>query len=168
MKIRDVEWRGMTWFDLASVSSVAKQVHPGFFETDAVLAEKRALYPNGAYLLELSGRPVGYVLSHPWRKNTVPQLNQMLGAIPDTADTFYLHDLALLPAVRRIGAAGYIIEALSKHAQVKGFAEMSLVAVNNSVPFWERHGFAVVEVPALAETLGGYEAAARYMVKALG
>ncbi len=167
MKISDVEWRGMTWFDLKDVAAIAGQVHPGFFEADEVLAEKLALYSHGAYLLELSGRPVGYVLSHPWRKGDIPPLNMLLGALPPDADTYSLHDLALLPAVRRIGAAGYIIEALAKHARARGFADMSLVAVNSSAPFWARHGFLEAEVPHLRETLRGYEETARYMVRPL-
>ena len=44
---------------------------------------------------------------------------------------------------------------------------MTLVAVNKSVPFWERHGFMVAEVPELYGKLLSYEESARYMVKHL-
>ncbi len=167
MRHRDIAWRNMTAFDLDAVNEIANQVHPGFFEAPEVLAERQALYPNGCYLLEIGERPAGYVLSHPWRSGSLPALNTLLGELPADADTFYLHDLALLPVTRRIGAASFIVEALVKHAAAQGFASMHLVAVNGSRGFWERHGFAVEAVPALVEKLRSYEDAAVYMVREL-
>lgn len=167
MKIKDLAWRAMTVYDLPAVESIAAKVHPDFFEAPAVFAERQQLYRNGAYLLEIGERPAGYIFSHPWRSKSLPPLNSLLGAIPADADTYYLHDLALLPVARRMGAASYIVEALIKHARAQGFATMSLVAVNGSQGFWERHGFAVAEAPELAEKLATYEDQARLMVKRL-
>jgi len=164
---RDIAWRNMTSFDLDAVNDIANQVHPDLFESRAVLAERQALYPNGCYLLEIGERPAGYVLSHPWHKGSLPALNVLLGELPAGADTFYLHDLALLPVTRRIGAASFIVEALLKHAAALGFATMHLVAVNGSRGFWERHGFAVAEDPGLAEKLRSYQDAAVYMARTL-
>ena len=113
-------------------------------------------------------RPVGYVLSHPWRSASIPALNALIGALPEDADTYYLHDLALLPLARRMGAAQFMITALGKHAVAQGFATMSLVAVNGSEGFWARRGFVPNNIPELTGKLLGYEAGARYMVKSLG
>ena len=44
---------------------------------------------------------------------------------------------------------------------------MSLVAVNGSQGFWERHDFTVVDAPDLNEKLRSYEDAARLMVRRL-
>ncbi len=167
MKFRDVIWRSMTGFDLASVEAIAAQVHPGFYESPEVLAEKHALYRDGAYLLEVSDRPAGYVLSHPWTFGSAPALNARIERLPADTDTFYIHDLAILPVARRVGAAGFIIAALEKHARARGFPTMTLIAVNNSRGFWERHGFGVVELPALADKLMTYEPDARLMAKPL-
>jgi GNAT superfamily N-acetyltransferase len=167
MRYKDVQWRTMTGFDLPNVEAIAAHVHPGFFEAPSVLAEKRLLYPNGAYLLEIGLRPVGYLLSHPWTLGVIPALNAPLGQLPAQANSFYIHDLALLPIAQGIGAARYMIDALTKHALVCGFSTMSLVAVNASQPFWEKHGFAVVNAPSLDSKLRGYEDGARYMVKRL-
>lgn len=166
-RYRDVAWRAMTAFDMTAVEAIAAQVHPDFFEATEVMAERQQLYRNGCYVLEIAERPTGYVLSHPWRRGDLPALNSRLGEIPADADTYYLHDLALLPVTRRIGAAGYIVDALSKHAAAQGFATMHLVAVNGSQGFWEKQGFAVEDIPTLADKLKTYEAAASYMVKAL-
>lgn len=165
MLLKDVAWRAMTGYDLGAVFTIANKVHPGFFEAEAVLAEKQALYPNGCYLFEVSERPAGYVLSHPWTLGSLPALDTALGALPAQPDTYYLHDLALLPMARGIGAAGQIVSALSKHAQAMGLPSMSLVAVNQSQAFWASQGFVVEDRPALADTLATYEAEARYMVR---
>jgi hypothetical protein len=45
---------------------------------------------------------------------------------------------------------------------------MSLVAVNGSVPFWEKRGFVVTEEDELYAKLLSYEEGARYMVRRLG
>lgn len=167
MLFRDVTWRAMSGYDLDAVSTIAAKVHPGFFETDAVLAEKHTLYRNGCYILEVAEKPAGYVLSHPWALGSLPALNTLLGGLPENPDTLYIHDLALLPVTRGVGAAGKIVAALTKHAEAMGFASMSLVAVNGSLPFWEKQGFVAQDRPELAEKLAAYEEAARYMVKAL-
>lgn len=167
MMHKEIAWRAMTGYDLPAVEHIAAEVHPGFYEAPAVLAERQRLYRNGCYLLEIGVRPVGYVLSHPWRAATPPALNALLGAIPADADTYYLHDLALLPVARRVGAAGHIVAALAKHAVASGLTSMSLVAVNGSVAFWERHGFSVREVPDLENKLRSYDAEAHLMVRAL-
>jgi GNAT superfamily N-acetyltransferase len=157
----------MSAFDLGAVESIAAAVHPFFHETVEVLAERQRLYPYGCYLLEIGERPTGYVLSHPWRSGAVPPLNTRLGVLPPQPDTYYLHDLALLPVARRIGAGSRIISALIKHARAGGYATMSLIAVNGSHGFWERHGFVVDDAPHLRDKLLSYESGARLMVKAL-
>lgn len=167
MKLSGVTWRAMTGYDLEAVTAIADIVHPGFFEAPEVLAERQRLYRNGCYLLELGEKPAGYVLSHPWRYGSLPALNSLLGEIPADADTYYIHDLALLPVTRRVGAASQIVKALTKHAEAERYPNMSLVAVNGSIPFWQRHGFVVTDIPELYAKLLSYEADARYMVKPL-
>lgn len=160
-------WRPLTTLDLPAVEAIAAVVHPGFPEDMAVFAERQRLYPAGARLLEIGGRASGYLISHPFKSGHLPTLNTLLGALPVVSDTFYIHDLALLPAARGSGAAGEAVAEIVAHAARAGFGEASLVAVNGSVPFWRRHGFAQVDVPELRGKLGSYEDAARYMVRQL-
>lgn len=160
-----MHWRDLTTLDLPAVEAIAAKVHPSFPEDLAVFAERQRLYPAGTRLLELDGVPSGYILSHPWRFMALPALNSLLGAIPEDADTYYLHDLALLPAARGTGAAAMIVGSMLRHAKAAGFANVSLVAVNGSLPFWYKHGFRAQVTPELTETLNSYEQAARFMVK---
>ena len=167
MRQLGVDWRAMSALDLGAVEAIAEIVHADFYESPAVLAEKRQLYPNGAHLLEIGERPVGYVLSHPWRRGTIPALNAPLGALPDAADTYYIHDLALLPVARRLGAAGFMAAILARHAAARDLRTMSLVAVNGSEGFWARQGFVTQDITELTGKLLTYEAGARYMVREL-
>lgn len=160
-----MHWRALTALDLPVVEPIAAAVHPSFPEELPVFAERQRLYPEGARLLELDGRPSGYIFSHPWRLHTLPDLNALLGAIPQDADTYYLHDLALLPAARGTGAAAMIVGDILRHARAAGFPGASLVAVNGSLPFWYKHGFRTLKAPELDDKLKRYEAAARLMVK---
>lgn len=164
---KDVVWRAMTGYDLPAVEAIAAAVHPDLYEAPEVLAERQRLYRNGCYLLEIGDRPVGYLLSHPWRRDSLPALNSMLRAIPSDADTYFLHDLALLPVARRIGAASHIVAAITKHAAAGGFRTMSLVAVHDSEAFWARHGFVAGEDSELADKLESYAPGTRLMVKTL-
>lgn len=162
-----LHWRALTPSDLPAVDAIAAIVHPSFPEDTEVLAERVRLYPDGARLLEIDGLPSGYVLAHPWRFKSLPLLNSLLGAIPADADTFYLHDLALVSAARGTGAAAMIVGEMLRHARLKQFATMSLVAVNGSQAFWHKHGFRPVDAPELATKLASYDAAARFMVRTL-
>jgi GNAT superfamily N-acetyltransferase len=167
MSTKGIHWRALTTLDLPAVEDIAAAVHPGFFEEPRVFAERLRLYPDGARFLELAGQPAGYVLSHPWHQRRLPALNSLLGAVPSDVVTYYIHDLALLAPARGTGAAALVVNALVQHARRSGFASMSLVAVNASQRFWEKHGFGVVEAPELADKLASYEGEARFMVKPL-
>jgi len=157
------DWRPMDAADVPQVSAIAAKVHPGFFEDDAVFAERRILAPEGCWICEGNDGALGYVLSHPWTLAAPPALNSPLESLPGAPDTFYIHDLALLPAARGTGAAGKIIKTLIGAAAP--YPTMSLVAVNGSIPFWSRFGFAVAERPDLAGKLSSYDASARLMVR---
>lgn len=160
-------WRYATAVDVPRLLAVAEQVHAAYPEDEAVFAERLRLYPAGCRVFEIEGRVAGYVISHPWRLRQPPALNSLLGALPQSPDTYYLHDLALLPAARGAGAGSAIVEALVEQARGEGLATLSLVAVNDSVAFWRRHDFAVMEESSLAEKLRSYDEAARFMVRAL-
>jgi len=162
-----MHWRAMTTLDLPAVETIAEAVHPAFPEDLAVLAERLQLYPAGARLLEMNGQPAGYILSHPWMFGELPALNALLGTLPASADTYYLHDLALLNGARGTGAAAMIVGDVLRHARLAGFAGVSLVAVNGSLPFWYKHGFRAITAPELTDKLASYEPAARLMSRSL-
>lgn len=154
--------------DLPAVLRVAAVVHPLYPEEEAVFAERLRLYPAGSrVLVDAAGALVGYVVSHPWTQGAIPALDSLLGALPPGADSYYIHDIALLPAARGQGAAQAVVAALADHGARAGFPAMAIVAIAGTQTFWEKQGFRAVEAPALAAKLASYDASARYMMRAL-
>lgn len=158
-----VLWRPLRQADLPAVIAIAAIVHPGLPEDRAVLAERQALAPEGALFLEIEAEPAGYVFSHPAKLGHPPALNSLLNTLPSDPDTFYIHDLALLPSARGRGAAAAVVERLIGVA--RAYPTMSLVAVNGSAPFWSRFGFVAENRPALAPKLSTYGPHTQFMVR---
>jgi GNAT superfamily N-acetyltransferase len=87
------------------------------------------------------GEVAGYLISHPWDRQSPPKLGALLGAIPADADTFYLHDIALLPSARGTGAGKTALGLVVGDARVLGFAEVRLMAVGGADRYWAAQGF---------------------------
>jgi ribosomal protein S18 acetylase RimI-like enzyme len=153
--------------DVAAVAAIAGRVHLAYPEDEEVFAERQRLYPEGCRLLEVEGRPVGYILTHPWRYLEPPSLNVRLGMLPADPTTYYIHDLVLLPEARGSGAATAVVHEIIAHAAATGAANVSLVAVRGTQGFWRRHGFEAVSEPRLDAKLASYDAEALYMVRPL-
>lgn len=160
-------WRPMEPEDLEAVHALGTRVHPGYPERIEVFRERLRLYPEGCHVLERDGELLGYVISHPWHPLMPPKLDSLVTAMPTFPATFYIHDLALLPAARGTGAGAGAVSLLVGHAQAIGLTDLSLVAVNASVPFWKRQGFDVVVSETIAAILRSYDDEARFMIRKL-
>jgi GNAT superfamily N-acetyltransferase len=153
--------------DLSEVDVIAAEVHPAHPEEIAVPTERLRLYPHGCFVLDGGGTILGYAVSHPWRVGDPPSLNTLIGAIPSPPETYYVHDVALLPAARGRGYSHEIVRRLVAEAANAGQTTISLVAIRDSVAIWKRHGFKAVHDPARAEKLRSYGAGATLMIKDL-
>jgi len=161
-----LSWRAMTAGDLDGVVAVAAEAFPDHFEDRACFAERLSLFPEGCRVLgDRSSAVRGYLFAYPWKADTAPPLNSLIGALPAGADVLYLHDLALADRARGGGHARSAVEAVEELARKGGWPAISLVAVNGAAPFWARHGFEVADPPGMAEKLAGYGPDARYMVR---
>ncbi|ABA05277.1 GCN5-related N-acetyltransferase [Nitrobacter winogradskyi Nb-255] len=167
------QWRPMSSADLPRVMAIAGQVHPAFPEDGEIFAERLRLYAGGCLVCRAGSDIGGYVISHPWRALDPPALNSRLGELPGDPETYYLHDLALLPQLRATGAASLAVSQALARAGSEKLATVSLVAVNGSAGFWRRHGFRAIPLDAigadstLARKLRGYSKAAAFMVRQL-
>jgi hypothetical protein len=160
-------WRLMSPPDLPAVDAIATNVHPAYPEDRAVFAERLRLFRRGCFVLDCDGTILGYVLSHPWKAFDPPSLNALVGQIPSPAETYYLHDIALLPEARGVGHTHAVVFKLIEEALNMGLTTISLVAVGGTVPFWRAHRFVAVSDPALTRVLAGYDAEASFMVRNL-
>ncbi|WP_127145067.1 GNAT family N-acetyltransferase [Pelagibacterium montanilacus] len=151
--------------DIDAMVEIAARVHPGYPEDRAVLNERVALAPATCRMLSAGDTALGYLIAHPGRLGVIAPLNSLMGALPEAPDTLYLHDIALLPEARGAGAATDAVAWLTGIALPCG--AMSLVAVNNSEPFWTSHGFVRRNDPALDPKLASYGLGTAYMVRLL-
>ncbi|AEO59436.1 hypothetical protein MYCTH_2307768 [Thermothelomyces thermophilus ATCC 42464] len=171
-------WRPMTERDLPGVMRVADEIHRDLPERESIFRERLGLFPEGCMVLvseegeeEKKGREEvgGYVVSFPIRHGRPPALNQPLGgdAIPPDADQYYLHDIAILPALRGRGAAARCIARLLDGV-ARRYPTTCLISVYGTVPFWTRFGFApepVDDDAAMRDKLRGYGPGATYLVR---
>lgn len=176
----DFEWRPMRSSDIPSLLGIADKCHPKLPERAFVFEEKLSLYPLGCRTLvrfAQSAAPraaseekslAGYLFSHPWYADEIPALDTLLENIPPLTNTYYLHDLALLPEARGKGLATCAARFANNLAVQKGFNLLALVAVNQSEAFWRKVGYEWVLRPNLVDTLASYGDNARYMLRTSG
>ena len=162
----------MSAADLPLVRTVAEKVHPAFPEDAEVFAERLRLHAAGCLVFHDGAAIVGYAVSHPWRAMDPPALNSRLGILPRHPETYYIHDIALLPELRGTGAAAMAVARMLAQAGREKLGTASLVAVNGSAGFWRRHGFREIALDkirdvALMRKLSGYSNAAVFMVRRL-
>jgi len=139
----------MTVADLPAVAAISAAVHGRYGEPVEVYAERLALWPSGCFVWQQGEDIAGLLVAHPWHRSTSPELGALLGAIPQDADSFYLHDIALLPETRGQGAGKAATALVIDRARSAGYRDITLVAVNGAEAFWTTQGFAIVEA-------GGY------------
>jgi GNAT superfamily N-acetyltransferase len=156
----------MTQADFPAVEAIGTVVHTAFPESPAIVAERVALYPAGCLVLCGDASVLGYAISHPWRFLHPPRLDTKLGGLPVDPDTYYIHDLALLPEARGTGAGNDAVQRLIEQAISEILGNLSLVAVSGSAPFWNRYGFQVHADRAIQKRLRSYGNDARFMVRA--
>jgi GNAT superfamily N-acetyltransferase len=154
----------MTDGDMADVMRVADEIHRDLPEHEPVFRERLQLFPEGCLVLVQNDEIGGYVVSFPIRRGRPPALNEMLGEIPQDADQYYIHDLAILPGFRGRGAA---TDGIAKTLAVaKRYPTTCLISVYGTVPFWGRFGFTPEPVgTAMEEKLRGYGADATYLTR---
>ena len=159
VRVGVASWREMTELDLASVERIGDVVHPDYPEDATVISERQRLYPAGCLVLDDEQGIQGYTVAHPWLFGRPPPLNTQLGGLPVRADTFYIHDLAILPGVRGRGFGRQAVDLLKRQAELDASKSLSLVAVGKSVGFWRTNGFELSEQDAIGTAVATYEGA---------
>ena len=131
-------WRPMTVEDIPKVYMISLFLH-SLYENSEIFQERMSLSP-GSYVLE-ENEVVGYLISHPYLRDKSPPLNTLIHEIPTSADTWYIHDLAILPEFRGRGMVRPILEEVKALALSHGIHELSLVSVYGTEVFWTKMGF---------------------------
>jgi ribosomal protein S18 acetylase RimI-like enzyme len=156
-------WRQMYHSDIPRLLDIQDEAYPWHKEDRTVFEDRLALYPQGCLVLEIGGEIIGYILSHPWRADDPPPLDTQLGKLPERPGTYYLHDLALMASAFGKGHGARVVRHLAETAGAMDYRSMSLIAVNQSAPFWQKHGFVPRPLASVAAKLEGYGEGAVFM-----
>ncbi|WP_210485604.1 GNAT family N-acetyltransferase [Microvirga antarctica] len=161
-----IGWRAMSAADLADVHAIAQRLHGDHPEDVSVARERLALFPAGCRVLVDGSALIGYAVSHPWILGEPPALDTRLGRLPQHPTTYYVHDVAILPAGRGQGAAAAVLAHMMALSRAAGLDNLSLVAVSGSQAVWARLGFVPPAWPGMAGKLASYGEAA-FMIRRL-
>lgn len=167
-RLISMAWEQARLNDLAAIFKIAAKVHPDYPEEWSVFFDRLSVFQKGCFIYRDGGQALAYLISHPWQLYSPPALNRMIGRLPRPSDTYYIHDLALLPEARGQGITRPLVETLVKTAQQHGLNNLSLTAVNGSTSFWNQYGFRSVNCnEPLQRKLESYGEDVCYMVREL-
>ncbi|SMY38255.1 GNAT family N-acetyltransferase [Photobacterium andalusiense] len=126
------------WYQIERIQQLA--YGDDYCESMAVLKTKIAISPQTCFVcLDDEHQVVGYLISHPCDKKSLPQLNQATQDINSTH--LHLHDLAITPASQGQGLPSLLINHLFVTLKTMDYQSTSLISVQNSAPFWQKFDF---------------------------
>jgi GNAT superfamily N-acetyltransferase len=135
-------FRLLTADDVPELHRVEAEAYiPELHESDASFLRLIELFPEGAFGYFDAGGLCGYAFAAPSISGSTLPLRSVLDRIPDEADTFYIHDVAVAERCRGRGIARLLVTRLLELARARGFGRSELVSVQGSAPFWQKFGF---------------------------
>lgn len=157
--------RAMRMTDLPAVLEIQAACYAGQLPESAVsLGAKCAASPATCFVAEAAGTPAAYLIALPWVFASPPALNAAECELPALPDCLYLHDLAVAPGARKLGAGAALVAVFFAQLERLALRRASLIAVQDSAPYWRRHGFGpVVPAEPLSARLASYGAGIVYM-----
>ncbi|MDR7332046.1 GNAT family N-acetyltransferase [Roseateles asaccharophilus] len=141
-----VHLHAMTPADLDAVLALQQRCYGvGFLERREAFAAKLAV-TDGLDCCWMArgddGQTLAYAVSLPVCEATLPALDAPHCERPLSPTLLYLHDMAVAPEARSLGLATRLLARLADSVRALGLERMGLVAVQGSVPYWQRQGFA--------------------------
>jgi len=159
--------RGMSQFDLPAVSRIQRECYSeSILESVDSFSAKLSASPDFCFVAVQGQLVVGYVVSLPWIFGEIPKLDSAEYSVPPEADSLCIHDMAVTPSAREVGAAKHMLNTVLGTANHMGYKQVFLVAIQGASSYWMRHGFKVVPAgKSLKRELSAYGQEAVYMVK---
>lgn len=144
--LNNLTFRLMCKTDLPAVMEVQASAYASAFQEPlAVFLRKLELAPDFCWVVQLQDRVVGYLFSHPWHNVLPPALHTSLGALPERASCWFIHDMAFLPQARGLGLAKRLYAAARNKVNDLNLPKSMLVAMPGVSDFWRLCGYQVVE-----------------------
>ncbi len=134
--------------DLPAVHALQALCYPqGYQEPVDAFAAKLMASPDTAWGVdhpEQTGVLLAYLFGLPIQGVRWPSLHAAHCPSPEGADGLYLHDLSLHPDARGQGWGQALVAQAMQWATAGGLQALRLIAVQGSVPYWQKLGFAPI------------------------
>ncbi|MBN8444567.1 MAG: GNAT family N-acetyltransferase [Gammaproteobacteria bacterium] len=162
--------RQMQLTDLPAVVKLQDRCYSQeLFESADLVKSRLLLTPQSYWVALYQDKLWAYLFSYPAVLGKINALGQPFAAYSD-ANCLYVHDLAVSSDARGQGVATKLLEQAIAYARELDFDYLSLVSVQNSLPFWQDRGFSVVtelSESAVAALASYTNQKAHYMVKTI-
>lgn len=161
-----IELRPMQEEDLTAVLRIQAQCYSAIQpESEAAFLAKLHASPHTSVVALHQGQIQGYLVAVPACCFSWPQLNTPVYELPEQPDCLYLHDLAVAPQARALGLGKRLVYHFLTQLHALGWPYASLIAIQNSAPYWEGYGFqAAAMTDSQKAKLDSYGAGAQYML----
>lgn len=112
---------------------------------------------------------VGHVQALPWPTGHVLRLDERIEAPPPDADSLFVYEVAVDPAVQGRGLARRLMAHVHDEARRRGLDRLGLVAYGQAAAYWRRLGFRPhpLRDEAAREALATYGGQGQYLIKRL-
>ncbi len=119
----------MTEGDLDAVMTIqAAAYQESLREGREIFEQRLTFYKDGCRMALFEDRPVGYLISHPWRLDTAPDLNRPLEQSGVEPDGFYIHDTAVNAPQAPKGTGSALAQTALCLAQQSGYTALLPIA----------------------------------------
>lgn len=150
--------------DMDAIMAIQQQCYHAIEpESREAMTSKLGMTGQRSLVAVIGDQVIGYLLCHPWSLYDIPPLDCIHPEPASGVACLYLHDLAISPAARGLGAARTLVEQAIDNA--RGLP-LALTAIQQSSRFWKQHGFqtATCNLPQ-HDQLAGYGPDACYMIR---
>lgn len=164
------KFRLMTQADVAQVLDIQAQCYPArLLEDEATIRARLDSAPDSAWVAEQKNRACAYLVGYRSVVGNITPLDSPFD-IPAQTDSLYLHDLAVGKSAQGLGLGPQLVDMACGKARAEGLKYSALVSVQDSLNFWKRLGYEVMEELGVNQTanLHSYGHASLYMVRSLG
>src|SRR5262249_5031904 len=133
--------RGLTEADWPQVAALEAEAYADTSLTEGEAGLRSRAAAGTCFVLDRGGRLAGYVPALPYPRSRYPALDRIERAVHGSSATLHLHDLVVTAALRRRGLGSRLVHHLTDAARARGFATMSLIALDGKEPFWRANGY---------------------------
>lgn len=140
-----------------------------YLEQSAAFFSKISKTSATCWVACLNKQVIAYLICLPVNTATFPVLNASDFELCQHPSLLYLHDLAVHPQYRALGAGLQLINHALNYAKQHQYQQLGLISVQDAESYWQKHGFksSCATLHQLEDKLTSFGADAVFMLKPL-